>query len=494
MRAAAFPTDPVLLVDDEKQLLASAEMALASEGITNLVLCADSREALPLLATREFSAVLLDITMAHLSGTDLLPRIVGEHPGVPVIMMTGVNEVETAVQCMKDGAFDYLVKPVDEARLAGAVRRAIEIGQVRRENSLLKKALLSGELEHPEAFAAIVTQSPGMRSIFQYAEAIASSSLPVLVTGETGTGKELVALALHALNGRSGAFVPVNAAGLDDTLFSDALFGHKKGGFTGAERDRPGLIEQAAGGTLFLDEIGDLAAQSQIKLLRLLQEGRYYPIGSDMQKASDARVVVATNRDLHAMQEQGEFRKDLYYRLRTHHIHLPPLRKRREDLPLLLEHFLSRAAASLGKKAPTPPRELFALLGAYAFPGNIRELEGMVFDAVSRHKSGVMSLESFREKIGGEAVGEDADIAEEAGAAQHARAQAIGMRFPDTLPTLKDAEESLIDEALRRAGGNQSVAAGLLGLSRRALNNRLRRGPPQGDPLTPAPRAPRSTS
>jgi DNA-binding NtrC family response regulator len=478
MSAAVFPSEPVLLVDDEKHLLASAEMALASEGVTNVVLCADGREALPLLASREFSAVLLDITMPQISGRELLPRIVEEHPGTPVIMMTGVNEVDTAVQCMKDGAFDYLVKPVDEARLAGAVRRAIEMGQVRRENSLLKKALLSGEVEHPEAFSAIVTRSPAMRSIFQYAEAIGCSALPVLVTGETGTGKELVANALHSLSRRRGAFVPVNAAGLDDTLFSDALFGHKKGGFTGAERDRPGLIEQAAGGTLFLDEIGDLAAQSQIKLLRLLQEGRYYPIGSDMQKASDARVVVATNRDLHAMQEKGEFRKDLYYRLRTHHIHLPPLRKRREDLPLLVEHFLSRAAASLEKKAPTPPRELLALLGAYPFPGNIRELEGMVFDAVSRHKSGILSLESFREKIGGEAVGGDAHAEEERGAAQPAGARAVDMTFPDTLPTLKNADQALIDEALRRASGNQSVAADLLGLSRRALNNRLRRGSP----------------
>jgi len=287
----------------------------------------------------------------------------------------------------------------------------------------------------------------------------------VLVTGETGTGKELLALAIHRLSGRSGEFVPVNVAGLDDTLFSDTLFGHRKGGFTGADRDRPGLIERASGGTLFLDEIGDLAAQSQIKLLRLLQEGRYYPIGSDMQKASDARIVLATNRDIHTMQEKGEFRKDLYFRLRTHHIHLPPLRKRREDIPTLVDHFLSKAAESLGRNKPTPPKELRALLGTCEFPGNIRELEGMVFDAVSRHRSGVLSLDSFKEKLGDGGQGDE----------DQPRRQEAKIVFSDSLPSLSEAEETLIDEALRRAQGNQSVAARMLGLSRRALNNRLRR-------------------
>ena len=480
MSAARFPPAPILLVDDESAMLTAVEMTLAADGITNVVPCPDSSKVMGLLAEREFSAVLMDITMPNLTGSELLPRVVEEHPGTAVIMLTGVNEVETAVRCMKDGAFDYLVKPVDDARLTSAVRRAVEMAQVRRENRLLAQVLQSGELQHPEAFAGIVTANPAMRGIFQYAEAIAVSSQPVLVTGETGVGKELIAVALHRLSGRSGAFIPVNAAGLDDTLFSDTLFGHKRGGFTGAERDRQGLIEQAAGGTLFLDEIGDLAPQSQIKLLRLLQEGRYYPIGSDVQKASDARVIVATNRDINALQQKGEFRKDLYYRLRTHHIHLPPLRKRGEDLSLLVEHFLAKAADSLGRKPPTAPKELAMLLGTYPFPGNVRELEGMVFDAVSRHKSGVLSLDAFREKMGDtgfepETRGEAGAVGDGAGEGGGAAVAASGIGFPDTLPTLKDAEQALIDEALRRAQGNQTVAAGLLGLSRRALNNRLRR-------------------
>ena len=478
MSATLVPQDPVLLVDDEELALAAADFALRTQGITNLLSCRDSRAVPGLLAAGSFAAVLLDLSMPHLSGRELLPGIVQEHPELPVIVLTGANDVETAVRCMKDGAFDYLLKPVDEARLVSAVGRAIEIGAMRRENSALKRYLLSDTLEHPEAFAGIVTAAKSMRAIFQYAEAVAPTPLPILVTGETGVGKELIAGAIHALSGRKGPFVPVNVAGLDDTLFSDALFGHKRGGFTGADRDRPGLVEQAAGGTLFLDEIGDLSPAAQVKLLRLLQEGTYYPIGSDVMKRADIRVLVATNRDLRALQASGAFRKDLYYRLQAHHIHLPPLRERREELPLLVAHLLDKAARELGRAAPTPPRELAPLLAVYAFPGNVRELEGMIYDAVSRHRCGVLSLETFRQKIG---LGEspDATPSEAPAAVQPGLLPGVlagGLPFPDPLPTLKQAEEALIREALRRAGGNQTVAAGLLGLSRRALNNRLSRG------------------
>jgi DNA-binding NtrC family response regulator len=486
MSSTPFPPEPVLLVDDEELALAAADTALRAQGITNLSSCRDAREVQGLLASREFSAVLLDLSMPHLSGRELLPAIVQEHPELPVIVLTGANDVETAVRCMKDGAFDYLLKPVDEARLESALRRALEIGAVRRENSALKRYLLTDALEHPEAFAAIVTASKSMRAIFQYAEAVAPTPLPILVTGETGVGKELIARAIHALSGRHGPFLPVNVAGLDDALFSDALFGHKRGGFTGADRDRPGLVEQAAGGTLFLDEIGDLSPASQVKLLRLLQEGTYYPIGSDVMKRADIRVVVATNRDLRALQASGGFRKDLYYRLQAHHLHLPPLRERREDLPLLLAHFLAKAALELRRSVPTPPRELVPLLALYSFPGNVRELEGLIYDAVSRHRSGVLSLRSFREKTGlAEAsAGGPAESGDEAAAPA-----AGGLAFPDPLPTLKLAEEALIQEALRRTGGNQTQAASLLGLSRRALNNRLNRGSTREEPDNP--KAPR---
>ncbi len=469
MTQSTYPTLPVLIVDDEQQFLLSASFTLNSEGIDNIESLQDSREVMARLASRRFSVVILDMNMPHLPGQELLPQIVRDFPDIPVVIITGVLDVETAVESMKTGAFDYLVKPVDDARLVTTIRRAIEYSNVRHENLLLKKYLLTDKLEHPQAFTDIITQNKSMRAIFQYMEAIAPNSLPVLITGETGVGKELVARAIHTLSGRRGKFVPVNVAGVDDSLFSDTLFGHQKGAFTGAERPRKGMIEQAGGGTLFLDEIGDLHIESQVKLLRLLQDGRYYPVGSDVEKVSNARILIATNQDIEAMMQSGKFRKDLYYRLQTHHIHIPPLRQRKDDIPLLVAHFLAKAAGKLDKKKPTAPPELFVLLENYSYPGNIRELEGMIYDAVSQHKSGVLSTATFREKIGH--VQRLSSEGPDSGAADGDK----GLAFPERLPTLKDMEQSLIDEALRRAHGNQTIAAEMLGMSRRALNNRLRR-------------------
>jgi DNA-binding NtrC family response regulator len=378
------------------------------------------------------------------------------------------------VECMKSGAFDYLVKPVDDVRLLACVRRAMSLSEARHENKVLKDYLLTDKLEHPEAFSEILTCDKAMRAVFQYIEAVAGTLLPVLITGETGVGKELIARAVHRLSGRPGEFLPVNVAGVDDLFFSDTLFGHKKGAFTGADRDRRGLIEQASGGTLFLDEIGDLHLESQVKLLRLLEERKYYPVGSDMPKPADVRIVVATHRDIESLQNQELFRRDLFYRLRTHHVHLPPLRERKGDIPLLAEHFLEQASKTLGKKKVTPPRELFTLLSAYHFPGNIRELEGMIFDAVSQHKSGVLSLESFKEKIHFIQKGEQAP----SGRGPECFPETAEMIFPERLPTIKEIEWRLIAETMKRAGGNQTIAARMLGLSRRALNNRLRRSRP----------------
>jgi DNA-binding NtrC family response regulator len=387
MMDIASPQRPVLLVDDEEQSLTSFEMALRSANLNYFIRCRDSREVIPLLTDQEVEIILMDLRMPNISGDELLPLITSDFPDVPVIMITGANDVETAVKCMKLGAFDYMVKPVERSRLIGGVKRAIELRELQRENRLLKAHVFSDKLEHPEAFSEMVTCSAKMRAVFQYAEAIAASPRPLLITGETGVGKELVARAVHKLSRRKGAFVPVNVAGLDDNVFADTLFGHKKGAFTGAEQARGGLLEQAAGGTLFLDEIGDLSHPSQVKLLRLLQDGEYFPLGSDLGRRSDARIVVATNQDLNSLQNTSRFRKDLYYRLCDHHVHIPPLRERMEDLPPLLSHFLEKASATLGKSNPTPPEELLTLLSTYHFPGNIRELESMVFDSVGSHRS-----------------------------------------------------------------------------------------------------------
>jgi transcriptional regulator with PAS, ATPase and Fis domain len=309
-----------------------------------------------------------------------------------------------------------------------------------------------------------------MLLIFQYIESISQTSQPVLIRGETGVGKELIARTLHSLSGLPGNFVAVNAAGLDDNVFSDTLFGHVKGAYTGANRTRSGLIEQAAGGTLFLDEIGDLNHASQVKLLRLLQEGEYFPLGRDRPRKSDARIVAATNRNLTRLLETGEFRKDLNYRLRTHRIYIPPLRERLDDIPLLVEHFLEEAARILKKNSPTPPPELFTLLKNYIFPGNIRELQSMIIDAVSRHKSGILSLQAFRSHI--ERSQPDQTVA--TNPAPDTAGQSPSIVFPGpVLPTIKQATELLVREAMQRANGNQSIAAGMLGISQQALSKRL---------------------
>ena len=467
MSRTIYPQLPVMLVDDEAQALTSFEVTLRSAGVNHIMTCGDSREVMSVLARQEIEIMLLDLWMPHVSGEDLLRQITADYPDVPVVIVTGADDVETAVKCMRQGALDYIVKPVEKSRLVSSVKRGIELRELHRENQLLKARILSDRLSRPEAFADIVTLSPAMRSIFQYAEAVAPSPRPVLVTGETGVGKELVARALHVLSGRKGAFVPVNVAGLDDHVFADTLFGHKKGAFTGAMEGRPGLLEQAASGTLFLDEIGDLSAVSQVKLLRLLQDGEYLPLGSDVARRSDARILVATNQDLEAARNSGRFRKDLYYRLCGHHIHIPPLRDRPEDLAVLLDHFLGKAAESLGRKKPTPPDELTKLLAVYHFPGNVRELESMVYNAVSLHGSGKLSMEAFKAEI----FKKQPDLA---GAVEPKPDEAASqLVFPEQLPTLRQIEQLLVDEALRRSGGNQSIAASMLGITRQALNKRL---------------------
>jgi DNA-binding NtrC family response regulator len=468
MTESLYPHFPVMLIDDEVQALDSFEIALRSAGLNHFIRCRDSREVIALISRQEMEVMLLDLRMPHVTGEELLPVVNGDFPDVPVIVITGANDVETAVKCMKQGAFDYMVKPVEKSRLVAGVKRAVELRELQRENRLLKAHVLSDRLEHPEAFSEIVTHSTGMRSIFQYIEAIAESPRPVIITGETGVGKELIAKAVHLLSLRKGEFVAVNVAGVDDNVFADTLFGHKKGAFTGADQARNGLIDQASGGTLFLDEIGDLSAPSQVKLLRLLQDGDYFPLGSDIAKGSDARIVVVTNQDLDGLKSSGKFRKDLYYRLCDHHIHIPAFRDRLEDTPILVEHFLEKASKILGKKKPTPPDELPVLLSTYHFPGNIRELESMVFNAVSSHQSGKLSMDTFKAHI----FQKHPDFETESKQLLQKKKRLIS--FSEQLPTLKQAEQLLIDEAMKRADGNQSIAALSLGITRQALNRRLR--------------------
>jgi DNA-binding NtrC family response regulator len=462
MNEALFPAFRLLLVDDEPAWLRSLSLTLeSSAGINNLVLCQESRDVLPLLDTGGIGLALLDLTMPGLSGEELLAGIAERHPDVAVIIVSGVNQLDTAVRCMRLGAFDYYVKTDDEDRIVSGVLRAIRMIEMREENRAVSHSLVAGALAHPAAFAGIVTRSRAMFSVFAYIEAVAKSSQPLLVTGESGVGKENIVRAVHAVSGREGPFVAVNVAGLDDAVFADTLFGHVRGAYTGAEAPRKGLIEEAAGGTLFLDEIGDLSIASQVKLLRLLQEGEYFALGSDLPKRLRARVVVATHRDLAAEEAAGRFRRDLYYRLRTHQTRIPPLRERREDIEPLARHFIAEAANAMDKPAPALPRELAACLAGYAFPGNIRELRAMLFDAVSLTTGPSLALDGIQAALGGCAPGRN-------------DAPANPFAICDRLPTFAEAADCLVTEALARSGGNQTLAARLLGISQPALSKRLK--------------------
>jgi DNA-binding NtrC family response regulator len=432
--------------------------------LTNILTCQDARKVTAFLAQREIGVLLLDLNMPHLSGEKLLPGIREEHPDLPVIIISGMTEVSLAVECMKLGVFDYLVKPIEKSKLQTTVGRALEISELRRENVSLRSHLIERQLHYPDAFQEITFQDESIRALLLYVESIADTHQTVLITGETGTGKELIARAIHNISGRKGQLITVNVAGFDENMFSDALFGHLKGAYTGADRDRPGLIEKAEGGTLFLDEIGDLGMTSQVKLLRLLESREYYPLGSDVARRADARVLVATNRDLETEVEKANFRKDLFFRLKTHHVQLPPLRERINDLPLLFDRFLREAAEELGKPAPNTPADIYLILKSYDYPGNIRELRSLVFDAVSRHTTGTLSLKVFQDVIGQKGATKTKIPTE------NYFANAL------TLPTLRETTEMLVSEAIKRSANNQSIAARILGITPQALSQRLKRG------------------
>ncbi|MDR1625080.1 MAG: sigma-54 dependent transcriptional regulator [Spirochaetia bacterium] len=451
----------ILIIGADPVLRKHLRGLLENCGYPQIVLCGAGRNVPAKLEEGHFDLVLLDLHLSHVEGKDFLRAIHKGYPDIPVIVITVQDRVEAAVECMKAGAFDFLLNPVSEGRLLSTIQHAMTIRELQSRVNQLEQQTPAWDLRHPEIFKEITTVSYAMHSIFAYIEAIQASGKAVLITGESGTGKELIARIIHRVSGRQGKFVPVNVSGLDDTLFSDTLFGHAKGAFSGAENVRKGFIEQAAGGTLFLDEIGDLELVSQIKLLRLLQEGEFYPLGIDSPGICTARIIAATNADLRAKQYDKSFRADLYYRLMSHHIELPPLRNRPEDLPALIRHFVGEAAGQLAKQAPEVPKDLAALLSTYRFPGNIRELGSLLYDAVSRNTSGRLDIGFFKDYI------------EKHGSQAQTRDFAPPPWFPkDKLPTLQEMESLLIREALKISGGNQSAAARMIGVSQSTLSRR----------------------
>ncbi|MBF0452205.1 MAG: sigma-54-dependent Fis family transcriptional regulator [Candidatus Magnetomorum sp.] len=463
-----YPKYPVLIVDDDPSVSHLFDLKLEQFGITHTEICNDARDVIPLLHQKEFELMILDLRMPYMNGEELFPQIIHDFPSLPIIVLTYLDDLETAVRCIKNGVFDYLPKTVDDSRLFSSVNRAIEFRDMNRELQSLKSHVLSKSLKYPKVFSRLVTQNDTMFSIFQYLESIAQTMYPVFITGETGVGKGLVAEAIHEISQRRGPFVHVNVSGIDDSMFADTLFGHIKGAYTGASIERSGLVERAAEGTLFLDEIGDLSMQSQVKLLTLLQERKYFPIGVDKPKHCHARIITATNCDVENLINTGKFRKDLYFRLHTHRIHLPPLRERLDDLPVLLEYFFDVAALEMNKKKPTVHKELIQLLNTYSFPGNIREVKAMIFDALSRHESRVLSMNTFKSHMNRQKKNNHT---------QSEKKLTVLNVFKTLkeLPTIKDSSEQLIHEALKRANGNLSIAAPILGITRQALSKRLKR-------------------
>ena len=372
----------IIIVDDDRNFLESIRRGLATSGFQNIMMESDPRKAASLFEKGEtFDIALLDITMPGMNGIELLEIIRQSSPATECLMVTVLDEAQIAVNCIKKGAYDYLVKPVSKENLVLSVNRALERKRLQDILEIGKKTSQPA-LNNAAAFAPIVTGSSEIYRIMKEAELHARSDVPILITGESGTGKELLAHAIHATSSRAKfPFTPVNMAALTATLFESEFFGHCKGAFTGAEKDRAGYLEFTNWGTLFLDEIGNLPLELQGKLLRFLQNGEFIKVGTSTPRKADIRIIAATNTNLERMMAKKMFRKDLYYRLRGSQLHLPPLKARKDDIPLLVDRFLEefyRPAKSCGIK-----EEALSLLMDYDYPGNIRELRSIIHSAVN---------------------------------------------------------------------------------------------------------------
>jgi len=467
-------TYPLLIIDDDPDIIRYCSAVLQKNGIHKIEKVTNPQKIDFMLTAANYEVILLDLKIPQTSGEKILKTIRQQQPDIPVIIITGKNDVQKAVECLQAGAFDYIVKPADKNRLLNSVNKAVELREVKLENKNLKKSMLScrKKLKHPGIFKKIITDDPQMFSIFKYIETVSLSTQPILITGATGVGKELIAEAIYKHSNLKGKFVPINTAGLDSNTFSDTLFGHTKGAFTGASQNRQGIINQAQNGMLFLDEIGDLSPALQIKLLRLIEEKEYFPLGSDQPIPTNARIIVATNRKINDIENNTNFRKDLYYRLCIHHIDIPPLKERPQDIPLLVKHFSHRIARELEKPVPHIGNTVMQFLKSYYYPGNVRELQGILFDAVSRSENNRLTLTQVRNIIlqKNKAFKQKPAVQKSSAGRGADRDNII---FPEKLPGLKEMEKVLIEATLKKNNYNQSRAARSLGISRQALNKRL---------------------
>jgi len=453
----------ILIVDDNHVNRTMLGAQLTEFGYdVGVVQSGDS--ALDFLKHNEPKLILLDIMMPHMNGFETCEKIKKEPntKHIPVIFITAKTATEDIVKAFEVGGVDYITKPFNSSELHARVRTHIEMNHLKEENEILQNSLVKHSLKNADNFSAIVTRNEGMLSLFQYIERISVSDNPVLVTGETGTGKELIADAIHKSSGRKGKLVAVNVAGLDDTMVSSALFGHLKGAFTGAVSNRKGLVAEAENGTLFLDEIGDLSLSSQIKLLRLIEAREYFPVGSDRAERTNAKVVVATHCDI---SDNSIFREDLYYRLKTHVVEIPPLRERPDDIRPLVHFFAEQEMAKLERGRPHIQNSIFNLIEEYSFPGNVRELKAIVHDVITNSDSLHLPVAPFEKYVLGQSKKEqESKVTGKLG---------NPLLKVGEFPTMKEVQAMAYEAALQKTGGNRSQAARILGVSRSSIKKYL---------------------
>ncbi|MDR2485561.1 MAG: sigma-54 dependent transcriptional regulator [Treponema sp.] len=438
----------LLIVDDEKNIREGLAAALEMDG-HEVVTAALGDEGWKRFQKGDIDLVITDLRMPGLSGEELLKRILGESPGIPVIMLTGHGTVETAVAAMRNGAYDFLTKPVNLDRLSLLVKRALQNREL-----ILKHRRIEEELEHQKQFETIIGTSAPMRKVFDTISRVAPSKASVLITGESGAGKELVADAIHALSPRKGKpLVKAHCAALSASLLESELFGHEKGSFTGASARRRGRFELANEGTLFLDEIGEIDQNIQIKLLRVLQEKEFERVGGEETIETDVRIVAATNKDLKAEIEKGNFREDLYFRLNVINILIPPLRERKDDLPLLITSFLKEFSAENNKPIEGIDERARAAVYAYDWPGNVRELRNCMESAVVMAKGPVITEDDLPPTV-------------------RTKSDEGWIRIP-LGTTLEDAEKIIIRDTLSFLKGNKSKTAEVLAIGRKTLHRKL---------------------
>ncbi len=438
----------VMVVDDEKNIRAGLGKAIELDG-HNVVLAEDGRQALDLLEHEEIDLIIADLKMPRVSGEELLRRVVESYPTLPVIILTGHGTIETAVQAMRDGAYDFLTKPINLDRLSLLVKRALST----RELALQHRALQE-ELEQKRQFADIIGKSAEMKRIFDVVRQVAPTRASVLITGESGVGKELIADAVHQMSNRKDKpFVKVHCAALSESLLESELFGHEKGAFTGAVARKRGRFELAHLGSILLDEIGEIAPSVQIKILRVLQEKTFERVGGEQTLEVDVRIISATNKDLKHEIERGTFREDLFYRLNVVNIHIPPLRERKEDIPILVSAFIKEFATENEKQLEGIDSKARALLYNYSWPGNVRELRNSMESAVVMAKGPIITPDDLPPSIAADSE------------SNYVRIQ-LGAR-------LEDAEKELIRANLAANNGNKSRTAEVLGIGRKTLHRKL---------------------